>query len=133
MVWSMLPGAHTLTRTRVVDVRRVERTGYANVHTLQGPRCSCPALTLIQQRQWNCCSNDTATADTRVYRLQSASFEQCNYPVLMSQGFAAAGNAIVDGIAASNHVIKQEPGLIMDDPVAWERLKYMVRVTRRRV
>ena len=45
----------------------------------------------------------------------------------MTQYLAAAGNAIVDGIAASNHVVNLEPGLVMDDAVAWERLKYMVR------
>ncbi len=33
----------------------------------------------------------------------------------------------MDGIAVSNHVINLEPGLVMDDAVAWERLKYMVR------
>jgi hypothetical protein len=33
----------------------------------------------------------------------------------------------VDGIAASNHVIMQEPGLIVDGAVAYEHLKYVVR------
>ena len=52
---------------------------------------------------------------------------QRNCPGHHSLRFHAAGNVIVDGIAASNHVIMQEPGLIIDDPVAYERLKYVVR------
>ena len=35
-VWSMLPGAQTLTPTRVMDVSTVTGVGFANVHTLQG-------------------------------------------------------------------------------------------------
>ena len=44
VVWSVLPGARALTPTRIADVRQVVRTGYANVHTLQGEWCS---LTLL--------------------------------------------------------------------------------------
>ena len=35
-MWSVLPGTSALTATRVTDVRRVVRTGFVNVHTLQG-------------------------------------------------------------------------------------------------
>ena len=45
----------------------------------------------------------------------------------LTQACAPAGNAVVDGIAASNHVINLEPGLVIIDALAWERLKYMVR------
>ena len=38
----MLPGAQTLSTTLVADVRHILQTGYVNVHTLQGKRCTCP-------------------------------------------------------------------------------------------
>ena len=52
MVWSMLPGAHSLSPTTVADVRRVVRTGYANVHTLQGAHCTACELVGADWHAW---------------------------------------------------------------------------------
>ena len=46
-MWSMLPGARTLSPSRISEVRSVVRTGYATIHTLQGWRCSTTPKTVM--------------------------------------------------------------------------------------
>ena len=38
-----------------------------------------------------------------------------------------AGNAVVDGIAASNFIVQEDQGLVLDAATS-ERVKYLVRV-----
>ena len=66
MVWNMLPGAHTLSTTRIADVRHVVRTGFANVYTLAGPQCS-PNHSLCCLKDYNS-EEHIAVAGSGAYR-----------------------------------------------------------------
>ena len=138
-MWSMLPGARSLTATRITDVSRALRSGYVNVHTLQGQLCTqAPAelhrhkhLHTIQGLLPQCCSQNPRSWNAIMCLTlcrPSIAMHCLARPLTLSMA-SAAGNAIVDGIAASNYVLQEDYGLRLD-AVASERFKKLVRVSR---
>ena len=112
-VWSMLPGAQRLAATHITNVDHVIQAGYINVHTLQGEAVPRPMP---------CCASPRWQPQRQgPFKLDILTLSHASNGSLCD-----AGNAIVDGIAASNFIVQEDQGLVLDAMTS-ERIKYSVR------